>query len=148
VHIVKPQTSLDNLLENIEGKDRLKFEDGAKLFSQGEEGDAVYFIQTGKVQLSVVSAQGNEAVLAGFGPSDFLGEECLVDDSRRTSTATSMGSSTVFRVDKRAMNKALHADARFSEEFMTALLTRNLSLEEDLCDQLFDHEESGQAQAS
>jgi CRP/FNR family cyclic AMP-dependent transcriptional regulator len=134
--------ALDSLLKNIvEGKDLLKLRSGAKLFSQGEEGDAIYFLQTGKVQLTVVSAQGKEAVLALLGPRDFLGEECLVGNSRRTSTATSLQPSTVFRIEKRAMLQALHLDPKFSEEFVSSLLARNINLEQDLCDQLFNHSE-------
>jgi CRP/FNR family cyclic AMP-dependent transcriptional regulator len=142
VKSAKINPALDSLLKNVvEGKDRLKLRNGAKLFSQGEEGDAIYFIQTGKVQLTVVSAQGREAVLAMLGPRDFLGEECLVGNSRRTSTATSLEPSTVFRIEKRAMLQALHLHPKFSEEFVTSLLARNINLEADLCDQLFNHSE-------
>jgi CRP/FNR family cyclic AMP-dependent transcriptional regulator len=134
--------ALDNLLKNVvEGKDLLKLQNGARLFSQGEKGNAIYFIQEGRVQLTVVSPQGKEAVLARLGPRDFLGEECLVGNSRRTSTATSLQPSTVFRIEKRAMVQALHDNPRFSEEFVTSLLARNINLEEDLCDQLFNHSE-------
>jgi CRP/FNR family transcriptional regulator, cyclic AMP receptor protein len=142
VKLAKTNPARDSLLKNVvEGKDLLKLRNGAKLFSQGEEGDAIYFIRTGKVQLTVVSAQGREAVLAMLGPRDFLGEECLVGNSRRTSTATSLEPSTVFRIEKRAMLQALHLHPRFSEEFVTSLLARNINLEEDLCDQLFNHTE-------
>jgi CRP/FNR family cyclic AMP-dependent transcriptional regulator len=142
VKSAKTNRALDSLLKNVvERKDLLKLQNGAKLFSQGEEGDAIYFIQTGKVQLTVVSAQGREAMLATLGPRDFLGEESLVGNSRRTSTATSLQPSTVFRIEKAAMLQALHVDPRFSEEFMTSLLARNINLEEDLCDQLFNHSE-------
>src|SRR5471030_2621036 len=100
----KTRRDPDSLLKNVvNGKTLMKFRNGAKLFSQGEEGDAIYFIQTGKVQLTVASAQGREAVLAILGPRDFMGEECLVRNSRRTSTATSVEPSTVFRIQKRAM---------------------------------------------
>jgi len=130
------------LLERIDdGKDLLNVPTGAKIFSQGAQADAIYFIQTGEVRLTVVSAQGKEAVLATLGPGDFLGEECLVGDSLRTSTAASVKPSTVFRIEKRAMLEALHVLPGFSEEFVAALLARNVNLEEDLCDQLFNHSE-------
>ena len=130
------------LLERIaDGKDLLNVPTGAKIFSQGAQADAIYFIQTGEVRLTVVSAQGKEAVLATLGPGDFLGEECLVGDSLRTSTAASVEPSTVFRIEKRAMLEALHVLPGFSEEFVAALLARNVNLEEDLCDQLFNHSE-------
>ena len=130
------------LLERIvDCKDLLNLQTGAKIFSQGTQADAIYFIQTGGVRLTVVSAQGKEAVLATLGPGDFLGEECLVGDSLRTSTATTLEPSTVFRIEKRAMLEALHVLPGFSEEFVAALLARSVNLEEDLCDQLFNHSE-------
>ena len=130
------------LLERIvDRKDLLNLQTGAKIFSQGAQADAIYFIQTGEVRLTVVSAQGKEAVLATLGPGDFLGEECLVGDSLRTSTAASVEPSTVFRIEKHAMLEALHVLPGFSEEFVAALLARNVNLEEDLCDQLFNHSE-------
>jgi CRP-like cAMP-binding protein len=139
---VKTKPAPHSLLHHFkEGKDLLKLPSEAKLFSQGELGDAIYFIQTGRVRLTVVSVRSKEAVLAVLGPFDFLGEECLVGNSRRTTTATSMGNSTVFRIEKKTMLKALHGSPRFSEEFIGSLLTRTLNLEEDLCDQLFNHSE-------
>ena len=142
VKSAKTNPALDSLLKNVvEYKDLLKLKEGAKLFSQGEEGDAIYFIQTGKVQLTVVSAQGRKAILAMLGPRDFLGEECLVCNSRRTSTATSLEPSKVFRIEKRAMLQALHLHPKFSEEFVTSLLARNINLQGDICDQLFNHSE-------
>src|SRR5689334_25380994 len=72
----------------VQGKNLLKRQKGARLFSQGQAADAIYFVRTGKVQLTVVSPQGKKAVLGMMGPRDFLGEECLVGNSRRTSTAT------------------------------------------------------------
>jgi CRP/FNR family cyclic AMP-dependent transcriptional regulator len=100
VKSARTKRALDSLLKHIvEGKDLLNLRSGAKLFSQVEDGDAIYFLEAGKVQLTVVSAQGREAVLALLGPRDFLGEECLVGNSRRTSTATSLQPSRVFRIE-------------------------------------------------
>jgi len=139
---VKTKPAPHSLLRHFkEGKYLLKLPSKAKLFSQGERGDAIYFIQTGRVRLTVVSVRRKKAVLAVLGPFDFLGEECLVVNSRRTSTATSMGNSTVFRIEKKTMLKALHGSPKFSEEFIGSLLARTLNLEEDLCDQLFNHSE-------
>ena len=130
------------LLQNIgKSRDLLKQRKGAKLFSQGEKADAIYFIQTGKIQLTVVSGQGKKAVLAIIGPSEFLGEECLVENARRTSTATSLECSTVFRVMKQAMLQAIRIQPTLSAQFMASLLIRNVSMEGDLCDQLFNHSE-------
>ena len=138
----KINAGFESLLENVlEGKDLLKLRKGTKLFSQGAKADAIYFIQTGKVRVTVISAQCKEAILAVLGPRDFLGEGCLVGDSVRTSTATSMQPSTVFRIEKRAMLEALHVHREFSENFVASLLARNVELEENLCDQLFNHSE-------
>jgi len=142
LRIGQPNLTVQNLLGKIvKGKAVLKRRKGATLFSQGEKADSIYFIQTGRVQLTVVSPYGKRAVLAMMGPRDFLGEECLVGDSRRTSTATSQGPSTVFRVEKRAMLQAIHIQPEFSEEFVASLLARSVNMEEDLCDQLFNHTE-------
>ena len=138
----KAGPTVDSFLGNIvRGKALLKRQKGAKLFSQGEAAEAIYFIQTGKVQLTVVSTQGKEAALGMMGPRDFLGEECLLDDSRRTSTATVLGPSTVFRIGKRAMLQAIHLQPEFSKNFVASLLARSMNMEEDLCDQLFNHSE-------
>ena len=138
----KVNPSVESVLENIvAGKNLVRLRKSAKLFSQGEKADAIYFIQTGKVQMTVVSAQGKKAVRDTLGPRDFLGEGCLVGDSVRTSTATGLEPSTVFRIGKRVMLKALHAQPKLSEQFMASLLARNVNLEEDLCDQLFNHTE-------
>ena len=129
------------LQEIIEGKSLLDFLKGRKIFTQGAPADAIYFIQTGKVKVTVVSTAGKEAVLALLGPRDFLGEGCMVGQSLRITTATALETSTLFRVERRAMLKALHDQPALSEKFIAALLIRNISLEEDLCDQLFNHSE-------
>src|SRR3989442_9011870 len=110
----------------------LKLRKGAKVFSQGARADAIFFIQTGKVKVTVISAYGREAVLRMLGPHDFFGEECLVGGSLRTSTATSSKPSTVFCIEKRAMLQALHGQSGFSHEFLVSLLARNVKLEQDL----------------
>src|SRR5437867_3515307 len=130
------------LLENITvGKQELSFPKNEKIFRQGEPADSVYFIQTGRIKIAVVSATGKEAVLAMPGPHDFFGEGSLVKQSLRISTATTLEPSTVFRVEKRAMIRSLQEQPELSEKFMASLLTRNIDLEEDLCDQLFNHSE-------
>ena len=130
------------LLENIlHGKQVLSLSKGEKVFAQGGRADAIFFIQSGKVKISVVSAAGKEAVLVMLGPRNFFGEGSLVGQSLRVSTATTMEASTVFRVEKSAMIRALHQQSALSEKFIAALLMRNIDLEEDLCDQLFNHSE-------
>ena len=123
------------------GKQELTFRKNEKIFRQGEPADSIYFIETGRIKISVVSAAGKEAVLAMPGPHDFFGEGSLVKQSLRISTAVTLEPSTVFRVEKRAMMRSLHEQPELSEKFMASLLTRNIDLEEDLCDQLFNHSE-------
>jgi len=133
---------VENLLKNVvEGKHVLQLQKNTPVFTQGAEADAIYFIQSGRVKVAVFSAQGKEAILAILGPHDFFGEGCLVGQAVRMSTATATESSTVFRVQKQAMLRALHAQPGLSETFTAALLARNIDLEEDLCDQLFNHSE-------
>jgi CRP-like cAMP-binding protein len=130
------------LLEKIRlGKQKVSFDKGEKIFSQGDRSDSIYFIQTGRIEITVVSTGGKEAVLAMLGPHDFFGEGALVNQSLRISTAKALGPSTVFRVEKRSMIRSLHEQPVLSEKFMVSLLTRNIDLEEDLCDQLFNHSE-------
>src|SRR6266571_4207556 len=123
------------------GKQELTFRKNEKIFRQGEPADSIYFIQSGRIKISVVSAAGKEAVLALPGPHDFFGEGTLVRQSLRVSTAEALELSTLFRIEKRSMIRALHEQAELSEKFMASLLTRNIDLEEDLCDQLFNHSE-------
>jgi len=131
------------LLENILGGRRpLRFSRGAKVFSQGETANSMYFIRTGKVKVTVASAHGKTAVLALLGLRDFFGEGCLVGGtSARTSTATTLEPSTIFRIGKRAMLQAFETEPQFAKTFLTAVLARNVNLEEDLCDQIFNHSE-------
>ena len=130
------------LLEKITvGKRELSFRKGEEVFSQGEPADSIYFIQTGRIKITVVSAGGKEAVLAMLGPHDFFGEGSLVKQSLRVSTAKTLEPSTVFRIEKQSMIRSLHEQAELSERFTAALLTRNIDIEEDLCDQLFNHSE-------
>ena len=133
---------LTNLLKNIDdGKTLLRLQKDATVYSQGDAAEAIYFIQDGKVKITVVSAVGKEAVLAMLGPRSSLGEGCLVGQTLRIGTATTIQPSTLFRIERRAMLRALHAQPELSEKFTAALLSRNIDLEEDLCDQLFNHSE-------
>ena len=131
-----------NLLEKIsEGKHILNTRKGETIFSQGDDADAIFFIQSGKVKMTVVSVAGKEAVIAMLGAHDFLGEGALVGQTLRISTATALEPSIVFRIEKLAMTRALHEQTELSEKFIAALLVRNIDLEADLCDQLFNHSE-------
>jgi CRP/FNR family cyclic AMP-dependent transcriptional regulator len=130
------------LLQGIgAGKTLLTVKKGNRVFAQGDKTDAIFFIESGKVKISVVSTRGKEAVLAILGGRDFFGEGCLVGQPLRISTATALETSALFRVETRAMLRALTSQPRLNEKFIGALLARNINLEEDLCDQLFNHSE-------
>jgi CRP-like cAMP-binding protein len=111
------------------------------LFSQGDAADAVFYLQAGKVKLTVVSPKGKEAVVAIVGPTNFFGEGCLTTQLVRMATAKSMADSIVIRIEKAAMVRLLHEERSFSELFMAYLLSRNVRIEEDLVDQLFNSSE-------
>jgi CRP/FNR family cyclic AMP-dependent transcriptional regulator len=123
------------------GKSVFNVAKGERIFSQGEDTDAIYFIENGKVKISVISGGGKEAVLVILGPRDFLGEGSLIGQPLRVSSAIALEPSTLFRVDKVAMLRALSNQPQLSEKFIALLLVRNIDLEADLCDQLFNHSE-------
>jgi CRP/FNR family cyclic AMP-dependent transcriptional regulator len=134
--------SVIRLLQHIsEGKTLLALKVGEKIFEQGDSADSIFFIESGKVKISVVSAAGKEAVVALLGSPNFFGEGSLIGQFRRISTSTAMEPSTVFRVEKAVMVRALHDQITLSEKFIAALLMRNMDLEEDICDQLFNQTE-------
>ena len=111
------------------------------IFSQGDAADAVFYIQEGQIKLSIVSQEGKEAVIAILDRGNFLGEGCLAGQLVYMTTATSLEASALVRIDKQAMNNALHNDPAFSEQFLTYLLARNIRIQEDLVDQLFNSSE-------
>ncbi len=123
------------------GKATLQSQKKEMLFSQGDVADAVFYIQAGKVKLTVVSSRGKEAVIAILGPADFFGEGCLAGQPVRMATAVSMENSTIVRIEKAAMIRVLHEQPAFSELFMAYLLSRNIRIEADLVDQLFNSSE-------
>jgi CRP/FNR family cyclic AMP-dependent transcriptional regulator len=110
-------------------------------FSQGDAAEAVFYIQAGQVKLTVVSQQGKEAVVAMLERGAFFGESCLVGQTVRTATATAVEDSRLVRIDKDVMIRLLHEEPTFSELFLTHLLSRNLRIQEDLVDQLFNSSE-------
>ena len=111
------------------------------IFSQGDQADAVFFVQDGKVKLTVLSHQGKQAVIALLGPGDFFGEGCLAGQPLRMATATAMTEASIVRLPKQTMIRVLHRDPAFSELFTAYLLSRNVRMEEDLVDQLFNSSE-------
>ena len=111
------------------------------LFSQGETADAVFYLLSGKVKLTVLSSKGKEAVIAILGQGEFLGEACLTGQLVRTASATVLEESTIMRIDKAAMIRILREEPKFAELFISHLLSRNIRIEEDLVDQLFNSSE-------
>ena len=123
------------------GKTLLTYSKKRMLFSQGDAADAVFYIQAGQVKLSVISQDGKEAVIAMLEPGNFVGEGCLGGQLVCMATATTTEDSTLVRIEKRAMIEALHQDPIFSELFLSYLLSRNIRIQEDLVDQLFNSSE-------
>ena len=123
------------------GKTILEFHRNQNVFAQGDVADTVFYIQKGKVKLTVLSEQGKEAVVAILEPGQFFGEGCLNGHPRRIATTTAMEDCTITAIAKDAMIGLLHQEPKFSELFMSYLLTRNSRIEEDLIDQLFNSSE-------
>ena len=111
------------------------------IYQQGDLADSVIYIQSGRVKLSVLSAAGKEAVVGVLEPGDFFGEGCLAGQPRRMGSATAMLASTVLIVNRKRMARVLHDQHALSELFMNYLLGRNIRMEEDLVDQLFNSSE-------
>jgi CRP/FNR family cyclic AMP-dependent transcriptional regulator len=111
------------------------------LFSQGEPCKNVMYIQKGRVSISVVSKTGKEVVVGIMGPGDFIGEGGLAGQPNRMATATATEKVTVLKIDNREMFRVLHAETAFSDRFITFMLDRNIRIEEDLVDQLFNSTE-------
>jgi CRP/FNR family transcriptional regulator, cyclic AMP receptor protein len=129
------------LTQDGSGKTNLTFSKKQVLFSQGDVADAVFYIQSGQVKLSVVSKQGKEAVVGIVEQGGFLGEGCLAGQRVCMTTATTLEDSTLVRIDKQAMIRILHENPTFSTVFMKYLLARNIRIQEDLVDQLFNSAE-------
>jgi CRP-like cAMP-binding protein len=117
------------------------FKRGELVYSQGDAAKSVMYLQEGGVKLSVVNEVGKEAVVAILGPGDFFGEGCLAGQSIRMGTATAITPSTVLVIGKSEMFKVLHEQHDLSDRFITFMLARNIRIEEDLVDQLFNSSE-------
>src|ERR1700722_13642755 len=117
------------------------------IYSQGEPATSVMYIQSGGVKLSVVNETGKEAVVALLGPGDFFGEGCLAGVPFRMGIATAITASTVLVIDRKEMIRVLHEEQRLSDRFIAYLLTRNIRIEEDLVDQIFNSIEKRLARA-
>jgi CRP/FNR family transcriptional regulator, cyclic AMP receptor protein len=117
------------------------------IFSQGEKSGSVFYLQSGTIKIAVTSSTGKEAVVALLRPGDFFGEGCIAGQPLRVSTATAIESSTVLRIEKQEMIRVLHEEHEFSDRFVAHMLKRNVRIEEDLVDQLFNSSEKRLARA-
>jgi CRP-like cAMP-binding protein len=119
----------------------VEYRRGEAIFSQGDPGEHVLYLQKGGVKLSVLSKAGRQAVVAMLGPGEFFGEGCLAGQAVRMGSATATTNSTVLRVDRSQMERVLHEQHAMSDRFISHMLARNIRIEEDLIDQLFNSSE-------
>ena len=124
-----------------EGRKFVLFPKKHGIFAQGDTADAVFYVQTGKVKLTVVSNEGKEATIGILGEGYFFGEGSLAGQALRIGSATAMTDCALLRIDKKAMMRALHREHAFSDLFVSYLLARTIRYEEDLVDQLFNSSE-------
>jgi CRP/FNR family transcriptional regulator, cyclic AMP receptor protein len=141
---VKSRPSFDStsfLAKVGEGRRIGNYRKGQVVFSQGDAGDAVFYVHNGEVKITVVSEQGKEAVVAILGTDDFFGEGCLAGQMQRISTVTAMMDSVIARIEKAAIIRVIHQEPAFAEKFIAHLLGRTVRVEADLVDQLFNSSE-------
>jgi len=132
----------DTFLATIgKGRTIVPFRKKQTIFAQGSPADAVFYIQQGKVKLTVVSNNGKEATLGILSDGDFFGEGCLAGQTLRMAAANAMTDCDLLRIDKKAMMEVLHREHALSDMFVAYLLTRNIRYEDDLVDQLFNSSE-------
>ena len=124
-----------------------RFAKSTVVFAQGDAATDVFYLQQGSIKLSVLSRTGREAVVAILGPGDFFGEGCLAGQTRRMATARVLTPSTVSIVEKAEMLRMLHAEPALADRFLSHMLARNIRVEEDLIDQLFNPSEKRLARA-
>jgi len=124
-----------------EGRSSASYSRNQMVFSQGDPADAVFYVESGKVKLSVVSAEGKEAVVGMIGSAEFFGEGCLSTQTKRMATATAFVDSRIVRLDRVAVLRVLRSQPKFASMFISYLLARNIRIEEDLVDQLFNSSE-------
>ena len=138
----KPAFDLKVFLTEVNGgRTRADYRTNDRVFSQGDLADAIFYVQKGKVKLTVLSKQGKEAVVAILNDNDFFGEGCLAGQPIRMSTATAISECSIMKLERAAVLRLLHEEPSFSELFVGHLLSRNIKIEEDLVDQLFNSSE-------
>jgi len=130
------------------GRTILDLKKGQTIFSQGDAANAVFYIQKGKIRLTVISKRGKEATISLLGAGNFLGEECIATiQPQRMATAIALTPANVLRIERSEMKRVLHEEKLFSEIFVTYLLARNARIQEDLVDHLFNSSEKRLARA-
>jgi CRP/FNR family cyclic AMP-dependent transcriptional regulator len=129
------------------GRSLAKYRKNQRICSQGDPADSVFYIQNGKVKVTVISKRGKEAVIAVLGKDEFCGEGSLSGQPRRIASATAMNECDIMRIEKVALTRALHEEPAFSELFVAHLLARTIRVEADLVDQLFNSSEKRLARA-
>ena len=137
-----PATTLAAVIEWTDVRvQRVDYEAKTTIFAQGDPATSVMYVERGAVRLSVLSHAGKEAVIAVLEAGHFFGEGCLVGQTQRMATASAMSASTIIVVEKGEMVRQLHARPEFADRFLRHMLTRNIRIEEDLIDQLFNSSE-------
>ena len=129
------------LAKVAEGQSVIRYQDRQLVFAQGDPADAVFYLQTGKVKITVLSQQGKEAVVALVGDGDFFGEGCLNGQTKRMTSAVAMQECTIARLAKAVVLRTVHEEPAFAEMLIAYLLARNIRMEGDLVDQLFNSSE-------
>ena len=119
----------------------VNYHKGQIIFSQGDQSRSVMYVQQGGVKLTITSSRGKEAVIAQLYPGDFLGEGCIGGQPLRVATATAVEATTVLMIGKQEMIRVIHEERQFSDRFVSHMLKRNIRVEEDLVDQLFNSSE-------
>jgi CRP/FNR family transcriptional regulator, cyclic AMP receptor protein len=138
----KPQFDPQLFLSKVNGGRAVSdYRKGQIVYTQGQPADSVFYIQSGKIKQTVISDQGKEAVVALLGTGDFFGEGCLTGQPLRLSTVSAMLASVIVRIGKAEITRVIHEEPAFAELFIAHLLARNLRIEEDLVDQLFNSSE-------
>lgn len=136
-----PFDPLSFLAKMGEGRSIDRYREQKIVFSQGDPADAIFYIQNGKVKVTVLSEQGKEAVVAIHGADEFFGEGCLAGQMHRIATAVTMMESVIVRLERAAVVRVIHEEPAFSELFIAYLLSRTIRVEADLVDQLFNSSE-------
>jgi CRP/FNR family cyclic AMP-dependent transcriptional regulator len=137
----KPFDAASFLTVPNKGRSTSTYQAGRVLFSQGDPADSLFYIESGKIKITILSEQGKEAVVALLGAGDFCGEQCMAGQTVRMTAATTMGECTVTRVEKAIIVRLVHDEPAFAEWLISHLLDRNVRIESDLVDQLFNSTE-------